>query len=116
MVCLYHGDYGPADPTFDLGSASHFGMRGWMVDATLLKNARNIGEAQAIERHLIRGESVSWCDQGYAWAEQDAVSWFYAAAFLFVVLPYLIFKIRARAKIALGAPTTTIDGRQRLTD
>jgi hypothetical protein len=58
MVCLYHGDYGPADPTFDLGSASHFGMHGWMVDATLLKNARNIGEAQAIERHLIRGESV----------------------------------------------------------
>ena len=87
-----------------------------MVDATLLKNARNIGEAQAIERHLIRDESVSWCDQGYAWAGQDAISWFYAAAFLFVVLPYLIFKIKARAKIALGAPTTTIDGRQRLTD
>jgi hypothetical protein len=77
---------------------------------------RNIGEAQAIERHLIRGESVSWCDQGYAWAEQDAVSWFYAAAFLFVVLPYLILRIKARAKIALHAPTSTIDGRQRLTD
>jgi 4-amino-4-deoxy-L-arabinose transferase-like glycosyltransferase len=116
MVCLYHGDYGPADPTFDLGSASHFGMRGWVVDATLLKNARNIGEAEAIQRHLIRGESVSWCDQGYAWAEQDAVSWFYLAALLFVVLPYLIFRIKARAKIALGSPTTTIDGRQRLTD
>jgi hypothetical protein len=116
MVCLYHGDYGPADPTFDLGSASHFDMRGWMVDATLLKNARNIGEAKAIERHLIRGESVSWCDQGYAWAEQDAVSWCYAAAFLFVVLPYLIFKIKAQAKIGSGAPTSTIDRRQRLTD
>jgi len=91
-------------------------MRGWMVDATLLKSARNIGEAEAIQRHLIRGESVSWCDQGYAWAEQDAISWFYAAAFLFVVLPYLIFKIKARAKISLGAPPSTIDGRQRLTD
>jgi hypothetical protein len=87
-----------------------------MVDATLLKNARNIGEAQAIERHLIRGESVSWCDQGYAWVEQDAISWFYAAAFLFVVLPYVIFKIKARAKITLGVPTSTIDGRQGLTD
>src|ERR1700722_19952241 len=116
MVCLYHSDYGPSDPTFDLGSASNFGIRGWMVDATLLKNARNIGEAQAIERHLIRGESVSWCDEGYAWVEQDAVSCFYAAAFLFVVLPYLIVKIKARAKSALGAPTTMIDGRQRLTD
>jgi hypothetical protein len=54
--------------------------------------------------------------QGYAWAEQDAVSWFYAAAFLFVVLPYLIFKIKPWAKIALRAPTSTIDGRQALTD
>jgi hypothetical protein len=116
MLCLYHGDYGPADPAFDLGSASQFGVRGWMVDATLLKDARNIGEAEAIERHLIRGESVSWCDQGYGWAEQDTLGWFYAAAFLFIVLPYLIFKIKARAKAAFGAPTSTIDGRQRLTD
>jgi hypothetical protein len=90
MVCLYHGDYGPADPAFRLGAASHFGA--------LLKDARNIGEVEAVQRHLIRGESVSWCDQGYAWAEQDAVSWFFLAALLFVVLPYLIFKIKARAK------------------
>ena len=96
MVCLYHGDYGPADPAFDL--ASHSGVGGRAVDATLLKGARNIGEAEAIQRHLIRGEPVSWCDQGYAWAEQDAVSQFYLAALLFVVLPYLIFRIKNRAK------------------
>jgi hypothetical protein len=112
MVCLYHGDYGPADPAFDLGSVSHFGMRGWMVDATLLKSARNIGEAEAIQRHLIRGESVSWCDQRYAWAEQDAVSWFYAAALLFVVLPYLIFKIKERAK---GGSVASIERQRGLT-
>src|SRR5271167_196083 len=98
MVCLYHDDYGPADPAFDVGAASHFGARGWVVDATLLKGARNIGEAEAIQRHLIRGESVSWCDQGYAWAEQDSVSWFYVVALLFVVPPYLIFRIKTRAK------------------
>lgn len=98
MACLYHGDYGPADPAFEPGPAWHFGVRGWVVDAALLKGARNTGEAEAIQRHLIRGNSVSWCDQGYAWAEQDAVSWFYLAALLFVVLPYLIFKIRTRAK------------------
>jgi 4-amino-4-deoxy-L-arabinose transferase-like glycosyltransferase len=90
MACLYHGDYGPADPAFRLGAASHFGA--------LLKGARNFGETEAIQRHLMRGETVSWCDQGYAWAEQDAVIWFYLAALLFVVLPYLIFKIKARAK------------------
>ncbi|HEX4617001.1 MAG TPA: hypothetical protein VH230_13915 [Stellaceae bacterium] len=86
-----------------------------MVDATLLKDARNIGEAEAIERHLIRGESVSWCDQGYAWAEQDAVSWFYAAAFLFVVLPYLVFKIKARAKGRSVAPERAIERQRGLT-
>jgi hypothetical protein len=103
MACLYHGDYGPADPAFDLAAALHAGARGWMVDARLLKDARNIGEAEAVERHLIRGEPVSWCDQGYAWTEQDAVSWFYLGALLLVVLPYLIFKIKARPKLGSAA-------------
>ena len=115
MVCLFHGDYGPADPAFklDLGSAS--GGRGWVVDAGLLKKARNIGEAEAIERHLIRGESVSWCDQGYAWVEQDAVGCFYIAALLFVALPYLVVKFRSRTRGTLGTPTPAADAHQRLT-
>jgi hypothetical protein len=107
MACLYHGDYGPADPAFDVGAASPFGARGWVVDAALLKGARNVGEAEAVQRHLIRGESVSWCDQGYAWAEQDAVSWFYLAALVFVVLPYLILKIKARARSGSAASPTS---------
>jgi hypothetical protein len=110
MVCLYHGDYGPADPAFDLGAASHFVGRGWVVDAGLPKEARNVGEAEAIQRHVIRGEAVSWRDQGYAWAEQDAVGWFYLAGFVFVVFPYLIFKIKKGGSIALKQPT---DGQSR---
>jgi hypothetical protein len=72
MVCLFHGDYGPADPAFKPGAGS-----AWMVDLSSLKDARNIGEAEAIQRQLLRGESVSWCDQGYAWVGQDAVGRFY---------------------------------------
>ena len=87
MVCLFHGDYGPADPAFNPGSGST-----WVVDANLLKEARNPGEAEAIQRHLLRGEPVSWCDQGYEWVDQDAVVWLYFAAFLFVILPYLIMR------------------------
>jgi hypothetical protein len=90
MVCLFHGDYGPIDPAFNRGSGST-----WVVDANLLKEARNLGEAEAIQRHLLRGEPVSWCDQGYAWVDQDAVVWLYFAAFLFVILPYLIMRARA---------------------
>jgi len=76
-----------------------------VVDANLLKEARNLGEAEAIQRHLLRGEPVSWCDQGYAWVDQDAVVWFYFAAFLFVILPYLIMRARAWAK---GMPRPNI--------
>ena len=98
MGCLFHGDYGPADPAFNLGSRST-----WVVDANSLKEARNLGEAEAIQRHLLRGEAVSWCDQGYAWVDQDAVVCFYFAAFLFVILPYVIMRARAGAWVK-GAP------------
>lgn len=113
MVCLFHGDYGTADPGFKLDPAATAAGHSWIVDASLLKEARNIGEAEAIERHLTRGETVTWCDQGYAWVEQDAVHWFYAAAFVFVVLPYLIVRIKARAKRA-SEGRRAIDGRRRL--
>ena len=36
--------------------------------------------------------------KGYTWVDQDAVGWFYLAAFLFVILPYLIMKAKAWAK------------------
>jgi len=115
MVCLFHGDYGPEDPAFALASGSP-----WVVDASSLKDARNIGEAEAIQRHLLRGEPVSWCDQGYAWVGQEAVGWFYAAAFLLVVLPYLVTRIKARAKdrsrlqVAAGGARLVVDGRPQL--
>jgi hypothetical protein len=111
MVCLFHGDYGPADPAFDPGT-----RLAWVVDANSLKEARNLGEAEAIQRHLLRGEPVSWCDQGYARVDQDAVVWFYFAAFLFVVLPYLIMRAKAAAKNASrrGAGQKSFGGRPRL--
>src|SRR5215469_14170651 len=95
MVCLFHGDYGPPDPAFKIGSGST-----WVVDANSFKKARNLGEAEAIQRHLLRGESVSWCDQGCAWVNQDVVVWLYFAAFMFIILPYLIMRVRACAKVA----------------
>jgi len=111
MVCLFHGDYGPADPAFNLGSGST-----WVVDANSLKDARNLGEAEAIQRHLLRGEPVSWCDQGYAWVDQDALGWFYLAAFLFVILPYAVMRAKARVEGAPrpGARTKSLGGRSRL--
>jgi hypothetical protein len=98
MVCLFHGDYGPADPAFKIDAGSASDGHGWAIDAGLLKNARNIGEAEAIQRHVVRGDPISWCDQGYAWVDQDAIGWFYVAALLLVVLPFVIMKINSWAK------------------
>jgi hypothetical protein len=115
MVCLFHGDYGPTDPAFKFDPVSTVGAHGWIVGASPFKEARNVGEAEAVQRHLLRGEAVSWCDQGYAWVEQDAISWFYTTALLLVVLPYLVLKIKARAKRALDASKRAINRRQGLT-
>jgi hypothetical protein len=90
--------------------------RVWAVDASSLKDSRNVGEAEAIQRHLLRGEHLMWCDQGYAWAEQDAVGWFYVAAFVFVVLPYVLMKIRALAKVASWIDASREDALKRQVD
>ena len=44
MVCLFHSDYGPADPAFKLDPGSTVGVRGWIVGASSFKEARSIGE------------------------------------------------------------------------
>jgi preprotein translocase SecF subunit len=36
MVCLFHGDYGPADPAFHVGGGSASDGRGGVIDAVLL--------------------------------------------------------------------------------
>ena len=53
MVCLFHSDYGPADPAFKLDPGSTVGVRGWIVGASSFKEARNIGEVEAIQRQLL---------------------------------------------------------------
>jgi hypothetical protein len=103
MVCLFHGDYGPADPGFAVPGLTITGHR-WVVDASLLNGARNIGEAEAVQRHVLRGETVSWCHQGYSWVDQDAIGWFYITAFVFVVVPYLVIKIKPlRRRLGQGS-------------
>ena len=111
MVCLFHDDYGPADPALSANALSQSGARPWSVDASLLKDARNIGEAEAIERHVVRGETVSWCDQGYDWAKQGALDWFYLAAFVLVILPYALMKLRTWRS---GVVLRHVDGRDGL--
>jgi hypothetical protein len=113
VVCLFHGDYGPADPGFSV-SATAPSHHGWSIDTSLLTGARNLREAEAIQRHVLRGETVMWCHPGYSWVDQPAIGWFYIAAFVFVVLPYLAARISALSHRVDDAPRRAVKRPTRL--
>lgn len=113
MVYLFHGDYGPADSGFSISAAAP-AEHGWSVDARLLTEARNLGEAAAIQRHALRGETVTWCHPGYSWVDQPAIGWLYVAPFVFVVLPYLAAKLRPLSHRDVGMPKRSADDLSRL--
>ena len=73
MSCLYASDYGPPDPTFDPLASGGRLIVGFQDHAAELARAQNLGQLQAMERQLQRGDSIAWCDQGYAWVEAPAV-------------------------------------------
>ena len=96
MTCLYASDYGPADPAFDPLAGGGRLLRGFEPQRSELARAQNLGQLQAMERQLQRGESVAWCDQGYAWAEGPAVEGFLVGFSLLVVLPYAVKRLAPR--------------------
>jgi hypothetical protein len=96
MACLYRSDYGPSDPSFDpLGGGGAL-IKGFEAHLSDLAAAHNIGQLQAIERKLLRGETVGWCDQGYGWAEQPMVQDLMIVAAIALILPYALWKLRMR--------------------
>ncbi len=93
MNCLYASDYGPADPSFNALVDGGRLFRGYEAHTSELARAQNLGQLQAMERQLQRGESIAWCDQGYAWTEGPAVHVFLAGFMIFVALPYAIKRL-----------------------
>lgn len=96
MSCLYTSDYGPADPTFGALAEGGRLLRGFEAHASELARAQNLGQLQAMERQLHRGESITWCDPGYGWVESPAVEGFLAGFMLLVVLPYAMKRLAPR--------------------
>ena len=96
MTCLYASDYGPADPAFDPMADGGQLLRGFEAHRSELARAQNLGQLQAMERQLQRGESIAWCDQGYAWAEGPAVGGFLVGFSMLVVLPYAVKRLAPR--------------------
>jgi len=50
--------------------------------------------ASRLRLRIFTFNAVSWCEEGYAWVEQDAIGWLHIAVILLVVAPYLTAKFR----------------------
>jgi len=91
MSCLYASDYGPPDPAFDPIAYSMERGGGVRNHATEFASARNIGQFEAIERKMARGEAVVWCDQGYGWTRSTPIEVFFVLV-LILAVPWLVLR------------------------
>jgi hypothetical protein len=68
-------------------------MVGFEAHAGELARAQNLGQLQAMERNLARGEKITWCDNGYGWVYDEKVDYFFGAIVAFVILPWLLMRV-----------------------
>lgn len=93
MLCLYPSDYGPPDPGFDPLAGNGRLIKGFESHAAELSRAQNLGQLQAMERKLAKGEAITWCDNGYGWVYDQKVGDFFGAILAFVILPWLLLRV-----------------------
>ena len=92
MRCLYRPDYGPPDPEFEAFADGVVPAGLTRKDVAILATAQNIGQFEAIERKLAKGEAVVWCDQGYGWVHNAVVEGFFVIAAV-LVFPLALFRL-----------------------
>jgi hypothetical protein len=100
VSCLIAADYGPPEPGFDALADGGRLIKGFEANAALLARATNLGQLEAMERALQRGDEVTWCDQGYGWVDGGPVHALFAAILAFVILPYAAWKLWLRVRAA----------------
>jgi hypothetical protein len=102
MSCLYASDYGPPLPGFDPLAQDGVLVKGFETHRDALKTAQNLGQLQAMERKFAKGESVTWCDNGYGWVYDQKVGDFFGAIVAFVILPWLVLRFAPGLAQRLG--------------
>jgi hypothetical protein len=93
MSCLFASDYGPPDPQFDPLVSGGRLIQGFESHRGMLMQAKNLSQLQAMERKLAKGETVTWCDNGYGWVYDQKVGDFFGAIIAFVILPWLVMRV-----------------------
>lgn len=93
MSCLFASDYGPPQPGFDPLSGNGRLIHGFEAHQAQLATAQNLGQLQAMERRFAKGDTVTWCDDGYRWVYDPKISDFFGVIVAFVILPWLVMRI-----------------------
>jgi len=93
MSCLYATDYGPPDPSFEASAGGGRLIKGFETHAGELARAQNLGQLQAMERKLAKGEAITWCDNGYGWVYDQKVGDLFGAIIAFVILPWFLLRV-----------------------
>ena len=93
MSCLFASDYGPAVPGFNPLSGNGRLVIGFEAHKDQLASAQNLGQLEAMKRKFAKGETVTWCDNGYSWVYDQKVGDFFGAILAFVILPWVVLRI-----------------------
>jgi hypothetical protein len=93
MSCLYRSDYGPIDPSFDPLTGNGALVAGFEANVRALSQAQNHGQLEAMKRHLLRGRTIQWCDQGYSWTYAAPATALFDGVLVFLILPWLALRI-----------------------
>jgi len=93
MSCLFKSDYGAPDPGFDPLAGNGYLIAGFEPHRAQLAGAQNLGQLRAMERKFAKGETVTWCDDGYGWVYDAKVGDFFGAILAFVILPWLLLRV-----------------------
>lgn len=104
MACLYATDYGPPDLQFDATANGRKLIKGVESHAAVLARAQNLGQLQAMERRLTKGETITWCDNGYGWVYDQKVDDLFGAIIAFVILPWFVLRVAPVIAARLRAP------------
>ena len=95
MRCLYRSDYGPPDPTFEAFADGIVPDGLTRSDVAVLATAQNVGQFEAMQRKLAKGEAFIWCDQDYGWVHNPAIEGFFAIGTALLV-PLALFRLARR--------------------
>jgi hypothetical protein len=114
MSCLFASDYGPAHPGFEPLAQGGALIAGLEAHRGALAAAQNLGQLQAMERKFAKGETVTWCDNGYGWVYDQKVGDFFGAIIAFVILPWLAVRVVPRLAARLGVAPALLARREML--